>query len=234
MGIEALRQQLKEGKITKEQFAAEAKKLLDAGTITQEVYDAAIKEDGGDPPGGSGGSGGSFSAEQMAEIQKMIQAASDQVRSTYSFEKKKLEDELEKIKKEKMTEEQKAEYERQKLERDLKDREAALTKREVELHTIDKLTEAKLPLAFKPFLAAGSKEDTEKNIEAFAAAWQTELKAAVDETFKKHGGDPGQRKQGGGGSKGWKEMTLTEQGQLYREDKAKAIQLAAAAGIKLN
>ncbi|MFL6558088.1 MAG: SHOCT domain-containing protein, partial [Bacillus sp. (in: firmicutes)] len=46
MGIEALKQQLTEGKVTKEQYAAELKKLLDAGTITQEEHDEAVKFEG--------------------------------------------------------------------------------------------------------------------------------------------------------------------------------------------
>ena len=232
MNIEALKQQLSEGKITQEQFAAELKKLLDAGTITQEEHDAAGKADPGQ-------AGGALTTEQVQAmiadaVKKAEQSAGDRVRTQYSQQQKDLQDELEKLKTEKMTAEQQAEYKRQKLEKDLKDREDALNVREVALHTIDKLTEAKLPLAFKAFLVGQTKEDADTNIAAFQTAWQTALKEAVDAKFKDGGDDPAKRKQGGAGQKKWSEMTLTEQGKLLVENPGLAKTLAAASGETLD
>lgn len=38
----------------------------------------------------------------------------------------------------------------------------------------------------------------------------------------------------GGGAKSWKDLTVTEQGQLYNQDKAQAIALAGQAGVTLS
>jgi hypothetical protein len=222
MNIAELKAKLASGELTQEQFAEELKKLLDAGTITQEEHDSAVK--------GDSGQAGGMSAE---DIKKLIQSETDKVRTEYAKKLKAEQDEKDRLLKEKMTDEEKARFEREKLQKDLEERERTLNAREVALHTIDKLTEAKLPLSFKDFLVAGSKEDADKNIEAFQKAWQAELKAAVDARFKDNGSTP--PGQGGGTpTKKWSEMTLTEQGKLVTENPQLAKSLAAAAGIVLD
>lgn len=223
MNIEALKKQLADGEITQEQFAAELKKLLDAGTITQEEHDVAAKVDPGNP-------GGGMSAE---EIKKLLQSETDKIRTEYAKKLKAEQDKLDELKKEKMSEEEKAKFERNKLEKELKDRESALNAREVALHTIDKLTEAKLPLSFKDFLVGQTKEDADKNIASFQTAWQAAIKAEVDAKFKENGDNPGKR-QGGGTTKKWSEMTLTEQGKLLIENPDLAKSLAKSAGVVLD
>jgi Domain of unknown function (DUF4355)/Short C-terminal domain len=224
MNIEALKKQLADGEITQEQFAAELKKLLDAGTITQEDHDGAIN-----PGGNPGGTGGGMTEEQ---IKKLIQSETDKVRTEYNKKLKAEQDEKERLLKEKMSDEEKAKFEKDKLEKDLAEREAALNAREVALHTIDKLTEAKLPLSFKDFLVGQSKEDADKNIAAFQTAWQAAIKAEVDAKFKDHGGNPG-KGQGGSGTtvNPWKQETfnLTRQAQLLRDEPELAKQLMAQA-----
>ena len=230
MGIEALQKQLTDGLITQEQYKAELKKLLEAGTITQEEHDTAEAFEGKKEEK-------SLTAESVqamiAEaVKKAEQSAADKVRTEYTAKLKAEQEEKDKLLKEKMSEEERAKFEREKYERELADREAAINAREVELHTIDKLTESKLPLSFKAFLAAGTKDDVEKNIEAFAQAWQTEIKAAVDAKFKENSDEPTKRKAGPT-VKTWSEMTLTERGKLYDTDPEAAIKLAAASGVKL-
>jgi hypothetical protein len=227
MNIEALKKQLAEGTLTQEQYAAELKKLLDAGTITQEEHDGALKTDPGQPGGQQGG----MSAD---DIKKLIQSETDKVRTEYANKLKAEQAEKERLLKEKMSDEEKAKFEKEKFERELKEREDALNAREVALHTIDKLTEAKLPLAFKDFLVGQSKEDAEKNVVAFQTAWQAAIKAEVDAKFKENGGAPG-KGQGGGGStvNPWKQETfnLTKQAQIMRDDPALAKTLMAQAGV---
>jgi hypothetical protein len=235
MGIEALKKQLQEGTLTQEQFAAELKKLLDAGTITQEEHDAALKTDQSQ----GGQAGGALTAEQVqamiAEaVKKAEQSAGDRVRTEYAAKLKAEQEEKERLLKEKMSDDQKAQFEKEKYERELKAREDAIAAKEVALHTIDKLTEAKLPLSFKDFLVGQSKEDADKNIAAFQTAWQAAIKAEVDAKFKDNGGNPG-RGQGGGAAvvNPWKQdsFNLTKQAQILRDDPALAKQLMAAAGV---
>lgn len=231
MTIEALKQQLAEGKITQVQFAAELKKLLDAGSITQEEHDAAAKADLGN------GGGGSLTAEQVqamiAEaVKKAEQSAGDKVRTEYAAKLKAEQDEKERLLKEKMSDADKAKFEKEKFENELKIREDALSAREVAMHTIDKLAEAKLPLSFKDFLVGQTKEDAEKNIVSFQTAWQAEIKAAVEAKFKEGGSTPPAK--GGASNKKWSEMTLTEQGKLLSENPGVAKTLAQASGVILD
>lgn len=236
MNLEQLKAQLKEGKITKEQFKEELKKLLDAGTIDQAAHDAEVAALD-DNAGGNNNPGG-FTPEQLEAIQKMVQSAGDSVRTEYSKKKKEMEEELERLKTEKMTAEQKAEYERQKAAQELADREAALNAKEVALHTVDVLTDLKLPIEFKVFTqTSATKEDAEKLLKTLSTAFNAAIQKAVDDRFKgAGGGNPpgGAGGSGGAATKKWTDMTLTEQGRAFQEDPEAARALAAASGIKLN
>lgn len=226
MTIEALKQQLSEGKITQEQFATELKKLLDTESITQEQYDEALKTDDGGKKGGL----------TEDDIKKLIQSETDKVRTEYAKKLKAEQDEKERLLKEKMTDEEKAKFERDKLANDLADREAELTKREVALHTVDELRKLELPLEFRDILVGPSKDDTNARIKTFAEQWQKAINDAVAARFKEHGGDHQKGKKETGDKNPWSKesFNLTEQGRIYREDRQKAIQLAAAAGVTLN
>jgi|GEM_PF-463937 len=241
MNIEQLKQQLAEGKITKEQFKAELKKLMDAGSVTQEQHDEALKGvDDAAGGGGGSGAGGTMTAE---EVQRMIaeavskaeQSAADRVRTEYSKKNKELQDQLEELKKQKMSAEEKAEYERQQKERELREKETELLRREVALHTVDKLRELELPLEFRDILAGADIEDTNKRIGVFQQMWQGALKKAVDERFKQTGHEPGKGKEGAPGVKNpWAkdQLNYTEQGRILRENPELAKQLMAAAGVR--
>jgi hypothetical protein len=241
MNLEQLKQQLAEGKITKEQFKAEVKKLLDSGAISQEQHDDAVKAADDESGGGAGSGSGTLTSE---EVQRMIaeavakaeQSAADRVRTEYSKKNKELLEQLEELKKQKMSAEEKAEYERQQKERELREKEAELLRREVALHTVDKLRELELPLEFRDILAGSDIEDTDRRIGVFQKMWQDALKKAVDERFKNAGHDPGAGRGGHNTVKNpWSKehWNLTEQGRIYKEDRQKAIRMAAEHGIKL-
>lgn len=235
MTIEQLKQQLAEGKITPEQFKAELQKLLNAGTITQEEHDAATN-DAGQAGGGSDGGGQALTMEQIqAMIDKASQSAADKVRTEYSQKNKELSEKLEALQKEKMTDEEKAKFERDKLKRELEERESKLQEREVALHTVDKLTELKLPLSFKSILAGKDTQDTDAKIAIFQTEWQRALDEAVNNRFKENPGAPGRGQQQTGEKNPWsrEHWNMTEQGKLLRSDRAKAIKMAAAHGYTI-
>lgn len=235
MGLEALKQQLKEGKITKEQYLVAVKALLDAQTITQEEHDAAIKEE--DPPGGNGGGSGALTPEQVqtmidAAVTKAEQSGADKVRREMAEKLKEKDDLL----RSKMTDEEKAKSDLEQAQKDLLERTNSLNQREVALHTVDALTEKLLPLSFKSFLARDSKEETDKAIVAFATEWQKALDAEVEKRFKNGGGDPPGGKGGGKGETNPfdpKTINLTEQGRIFNEDPEKARRLAKEAGVAM-
>lgn len=235
MGIEALKQQLKEGKITKEQYLASVKALLDAKTITQEEHDAAIKEE--DPPGGNGGGSGALTPEQ---VQKMVsdavaaaqQSAEDKIRREYSDKLKQKDDLL----RSKMTDEEKAKADLEQAQKDLEQGKRELLMGQVAMHTVDTLNAKALPLSFKSFLVRETKEDTDKAIGDFATEWQKALDAEVDKRFKNGGGDPPGGKGGGKGETNPfdpKTINLTEQGRIFNEDPEKARRLAKEAGVAM-
>ena len=88
----------------------------------------------------------------------------------------------------KMNKEEKAEYLRQKQEKDLKDREAAITRRELMADAKNTLAEKKLPVGLAEVLNYGDADSCSKSIEAVEKAFQEAVQAAVEEKLK--GGTP--------------------------------------------
>ena len=88
----------------------------------------------------------------------------------------------------KMNKEEKAEYLRQKQEKELKDREAAITRRELMADAKNTLAEKKLPVGLAEVLNYGDSDSCSKSIEAVEKAFQEAVQAAVEEKLK--GGTP--------------------------------------------
>jgi hypothetical protein len=229
--IEQLKAELAAGTITLEQFKEQAKVILAADlaakTIDQAAHDAKLAE-----------IEATTAAEKpltLEEIQKMIQSETDKVRTTYAKQLKDKQDELDKLAREKMTEEERAAADLLKAQTDIKDREAALLRREVELHAVDVIGKKGLPSNFREFLLGANVEETDKRIDAFALAWDASVKEAVEKRFKDSGTDP--NKGGGGGNtvNPWKPETLnlTKQWEITKENPTLAKSLAAAAGVTL-
>lgn len=88
----------------------------------------------------------------------------------------------------KMNKEEKAEYLRQKQEKELKDREAAITRRELMAEAKNTLAEKKLPVGLAEVLNYADAESCNKSIAAVEKAFQEAVQAAVEEKLK--GGTP--------------------------------------------
>jgi len=88
----------------------------------------------------------------------------------------------------KMNKEEKAEYLRQKQEKELKDREAAITRRELMAEAKNTLAEKKLPVGLAEVLNYADADSCNKSIEAVEKAFQEAVQAAVEEKLK--GGTP--------------------------------------------
>ena len=88
----------------------------------------------------------------------------------------------------KMNKEEKAEYLRQKQEKELKDREAAITRRELMADAKNTLAEKKLPVGLAEVLNYGDADSCSKSIEVVEKAFQEAVQAAVEEKLK--GGTP--------------------------------------------
>ncbi len=88
----------------------------------------------------------------------------------------------------KMNKEEKAEYLRQKQEKELKDREAAITRRELMAEAKNTLAEKKLPVGLAEVLNYTDAESCNKSMATVEKAFQEAVQAAVEEKLK--GGEP--------------------------------------------
>ena len=88
----------------------------------------------------------------------------------------------------KMNKEEKAEYLRQKQEKELKDREAAITRRELMAEAKNTLAEKKLPVGLAEVLNYADADSCNKSMAAVEKAFQEAVQAAVEEKLK--GGEP--------------------------------------------
>lgn len=96
----------------------------------------------------------------------------------------------------KMNKEERAEYLRQKQERELKDREAAITRRELMAEAKNTLAEKKLPVGLAEVLNYTDAEACNKSMAAVEKAFQEAVQAAVEEKLK--GGTPPKKAPSGG------------------------------------
>ena len=201
--------------------------------MDQAAYDTALAEVEATTESGSGGGGGSpTAAEIQAMVDKAAQQAADRVRTEAAKEKKALNDELEKIKREKMTDDERAKDDVEKMKADLQQREDALNKKTVELHTVNVLADKKINPNFKDFLIAETTEATDARIATFETVWNAAIKTAVEDRFKQGGGEPPRGTGGGGGViNPWSKATLnySKQGEIMRTNPELAKQLQAAA-----
>lgn len=88
----------------------------------------------------------------------------------------------------KMNKEEKVEYLRQKQEKELKDREAAITRRELMAEAKNTLAEKKIPVILAEILNYADADACNKSIDAVEKAFQEAVQVSVEEKLK--GGTP--------------------------------------------
>lgn len=220
MTIDELKKLLEDGKITKEQFSQMALAI-----------DPDYKEDEPKPDDKKGG--------KEPDVDKLVQSAVDRAVNKWANDNKRLKEELERIKNEKLTAEERAELEK-KQEREQFEQERAEFQREKnKLYAIKAIKTAGLDdgsdmsLELVDFVMASDTKEIDARIKSFGALVKKFVQAEVDKTFKEHGRNPG---KGGGGNtvNPYKKETfsLTEQMRLETENPELAKALQAAAGAK--
>ena len=227
MSIDELKALLEAGTITKEQFTAMAK-AIDPNYKEEDPEPGQDPEPGKDPEPG-----------QDPDLEKIIQRAVDRATNKLGNENKKLRQQLETLKKNKLTEEEAAELERQEREADLEERERALQEEKNRWYALGKIKEAGLDdggnnaLELVDFVLGGTEEDIDNRVKSFGALVKKLVKAEVDKTFKQHGRDP-QQGAGSGDKNPWAKETLniTQQMLIENTNPELAKQLKAAAGVQ--
>lgn len=220
MTLDELKKMLEEGKITKEQFSVMAKAI-----------DPDYKEEEEEKP----------DKKKEPDIEKLIQQAVDRATNKIGNDNKRLREELENIKKEKLTAEERAELEK-KQEREQFERERAEFQQEKnKLYAVKAIKAAGLDdgsdrsLELVNFVLGADEKEIDSRVKAFGELVKKFVAAEVDKTFKDAGRTP---KKGASGSTEENPYTkehfnLTKQMELEATDpeKAKALQ-AAALSIK--
>lgn len=134
---------------------------------------------------------GNYQAEFDRRVQKALGTAKEKWEAL-------MDDKLSEAEKlAKMNKEEKAEYLRQKHDKELKDREAAITRRELMAEAKNTLAEKKLPVGLAEVLNYADADSCNKSIAAVEKAFQEAVQAAVEEKLK--GGTPPKKAPSGDG-----------------------------------
>lgn len=219
----------------------ELKALLESGAITQAQYEAMCKQFGfevepEDNPEDKGGAEPPALDQKLLE--KQIQAAVDRATNKLGNDNKALREELEKLRKEKLTAAELKALEDAEKEKDLADREAAVKAAENKLYAIGAIKKAGLDdgsetaLEILSLVNASETADIDKNITALKSLVDKLVKAEVDKTFKGAGRTPEKGAAGGTGDNPYMDSTynLTKQMELEATNPELAKKLKAAAG----
>ena len=219
MTIEDLKKLLEEGKITKEQFQTMA---LAIDPDYKDDTEPDKKKD-----------------KQEPDIEKLIQQAVDRATNKLGNDNKRLREELESIKKEKLTAEERAELEKKQEREQFEQERAEFLQEKNKLYAIKAIKAAGLDdgsdmsLELVDFVMASDTKDIDARIKSFGALVKKFVQAEVDKTFKREGRNPG---KGGGGNTNnpyaKETWNLTEQWKLESENPELAATLKAAAGSK--
>lgn len=237
MTLEELKALLAAGKITKAQFDAMAKAI--DPNYTPDDDDEG--DNGPDKASDGAKSGDSGSGDKLpANIEKLIQSAVDRATNKLGNDNKQLRQTIDKMKKEKMTDEERRQYEMDEKEREIADREKALREKENRLYAIKAIKSAGLDdgsdkaLELVEFVMGEDEAAIDGRVKAFAALVQKFVKGEVDKTFKSKGREPGKGSGGTGEKNPWAKETwnLTEQMTIEINDPERAKMLKAAAGVK--
>lgn len=182
MDLEKLKEMLANKTITQEEFDKMAAALgLKEDTKVPDTKDAKKDEE---PKGNDD------------DMELLIQKAVDRATNKLGNKNKELEKELERIKKEKMTDDERKEYEMQEKEKELEEKEREIALRENKLYAIEAIKEAGLDdgsknsLELIEYVIDADTARIDSKVKAFSNLVKKFVKAEVDRTFKARGGEP--------------------------------------------
>lgn len=174
------------------------------------------------------------------DVQLMIDAREKEWQSKFdrlNTEKTQLEKEKEELEKKNLTDKERAEYDIRKKEEDLRKEREVVSRKILEIDTMEILKDEKVPFEFKDFLMGTDKESTAKNIELFKSVFNSKIKEEVDRIFKEKGEEPDNEDAGSVGHKNpWvpgPDHNLTEQARILKENPDLAASMMASAKIKI-
>lgn len=218
----------------------ELKALLESGAITQAQFEAMCKQFGYEVPDDKVEPEDDKNTDDAAEklLEKKIQQAVDRATNKLGNDNKALREELDKLRKEKLTAEELKALEDAEKEKDLAAREAAIKEAENKLYAVKAIKKAGLDdgsesaLDILALVNAGDEETIEANIKALKSLVDRLVKAEVEKTFKDNGRNPERGADGGTDNNPYADATfnLTKQCELEATNPELAKKLKAAAG----
>ena len=227
----------------------ELKALLERGAITKEQFDAMCNQFGFDAEPGNGGkdvkevetpSDDPDDDQDEKLLEKKIQQAVDRATNRLGNDNKKLKEELEKLRKEKLTADELQKIEAEEKEKDLAEREKAVKDAENKLYAVKAIKKAGLDdgsetaLDILSLVGGDDEETIDSNIKALKALVDKLVKAEVEKTFRGNGRTPGKGSAGADADNPYipgKNFNLTKQMELERSNPKLAEQYKAAARI---
>lgn len=154
--------------------------------------------------------------ENQEELAKLIQSETDKVRTKYSTEMKKLQDQLTQLQLQSMNSTQKAEFELKQKTDELAKKEAELNKKMLDLDTKELISSKGLKPELAVLLTADTIEGRKAQLEVLVKTMNLEVK---EEIIKKIGNEPGSSNVKND-TKGydWNKMSYAEKVELYQKD----------------
>lgn len=169
--------------------------LLESGAITQEEYDELNsnienRSDRGEQEPAE------TPVLDEEKLEKLIQAKVDKITSKLGKEKADMQRQLEKLKKEKLSDDELKQYELSEKEKAIAEREKALLEKENRLYAIKAIKAAGLDdgsdksLELVDFVLSDETEVIDNRIKAFGALVKKFAQSEVEKTFKENGRTP--------------------------------------------
>lgn len=138
------------------------------------------------PSGTDGNAQPAPKTTESPDIQKLIQASEDRVRTQYSKELKAQQAIIEELRSKTMSESEIRKHKEQLLS----EREQTLARKELELLAVDVLRENEVPMSLREFVIGKDADETKARAAALKTEFQKAVEAAVQERFKQAGRDP--------------------------------------------
>lgn len=223
-------------------------KMLADGVITQEVYDNLAKEFQQEEPEQT-------ETEQQEQekqpetidydkLDKILQSRLDRAMAQERKKSADLQKQLERIQREKLTDEELRNVEIEEKEKAIAEREKAITDKENRLCAVRLIKEAGLDdgsdtaLALVDFVMGENEEEISDRVKSFKKLFTSAVDKAVNAEVTKRFKDAGRQPQQGNTLNGGKnpytkeQFNLSEQMRMEIENPELAAQLKAAAGVK--
>lgn len=220
------------------------KELLDSGALTQEEFEEMSKSlQEKESPEDDETSNDSESSDRPVDYDKLDKIIQARVDKQMAAERKKnvnLKKRLEKLQKDKLTDDELKQLEIDEKERDIAEREKVIADKENRLYAVKAIKEAGLDdgsdisLSLIDFVMGESEAEINTKIKAFKDLFDKAVASEINKRFKENGYTPptGNTLNGGKNPYLKEQFNLTEQMRVENTNPELAAQLKAAAGVK--